>query len=98
MYIYERREEGKGPYPLEHLLPPNILQTPIQIFDLLYNILHFPLILLLDLARLTNCHIQRDPDRVRTTARQPTPRGTAAIGRQTNLVLAGIGSGEGKTA
>lgn len=84
-------------YPLENLLSPDIMQPPIEILDLLHNILHLPLIFRFDLARLTNGDIQRDPDCSRAS-RQPAPRRTAAVRRQTDLVLARIGSRESEPA
>jgi hypothetical protein len=45
--------------PLENLFPPNILEPPIQIPDLLHNILNFALIFALDRACLADGQIKR---------------------------------------
>ena len=85
------------PYPLEHLLPTNIVQPTIQVLDLLHNILHLPLILQLNVACLANRHVQRHPDRLRST-RQPAPGRTAPLGSQTDLMLTSISGGEREAA
>ena len=61
-------------HSLKYLLPPNILQPPIQVSDLVYDVLHLTSVLALDLARLANDHVQREFDAAlaRHTAAQPT--------------------------
>lgn len=49
---------GKATYPLKHLLPPNILQTPIQILNPLDDILDLALIRTLNLGRLSDCQVE----------------------------------------
>lgn len=73
------------------------MQPAIQVLDLLHDILHLPLILQLNVACLTNCHVQRHPDRLRPT-REPAPGRTAPLGSQTDLMLTSISGGEGETA
>ena len=44
-------------YALENLLPPYILQPPIQLLYLPYDVLDFALVRALNLARLANCKV-----------------------------------------
>lgn len=74
------------------------MQPPVQVFDFLHNILHLAFVLRLNFARLANSHVKRHPDRIRRTAGEPASGHMAAIGSQTDLVLTGVGGGEGKTA
>lgn len=85
-----------GAYPLENLLSPDIVQSPVEILDLLHDILHLALVFRFDLACLTNGDIQREADRVRPV--QPAPRRSAAVRRQTDLVLPRVGSREREPA
>lgn len=74
------------------------MQPSVQIFDLLHNILHLALVLRLDLARLANGYVKRNPDRIRRTTGEPASGHMAAIGSQTDLVLTSVGGGEGEAA
>lgn len=85
-------------YPLKHLLPLNILQPTIQVLHALHQIRHLALILALDLARLPNRHVQRNPHRPVRGARQPPARRGVRLGRETDLVVARVGGGEGEAA
>lgn len=86
-------------YPLEHLLPTNILQPAVQILHLLHNILHLVLVFRLNLARFTDSHVQSDLDRTGRGARQPaTASCGVGLGGHADLVQAGVGSGEGKAS
>lgn len=58
-YMYKAgRRRRRRTYPLKHLLPPNILQAPIQILDPLDDILDLALIRTLDLGGLSDCEIE----------------------------------------
>jgi hypothetical protein len=86
-------------YPLEHLLPPNILHPLIQITDPLDNIVNLALIRALDFARLANRHVQRELDGAMHPAPgQPAPARLHVLGRDAEPVLAAVGSGEGEAA
>lgn len=74
------------------------MQPSVQVLDLLHNILHLALVLRLNLARLANSNVKRNPDRIRRTTREPASGHMAAIGSQTDLVLTSVGGGEGEAA
>lgn len=74
------------------------MQPSVQVLDLLHNILHLALVLRLDLARLANGYVKRNPDRIRRTTGEPASGHMAAIGSQTDLVLTSVGGGESEAA
>jgi hypothetical protein len=47
-------------YPLEYLLPSDVLQSTIQVFDLGHNILNFALVRALDVTCSADCHVNRE--------------------------------------
>ena len=49
-------------YPLENLLPPDILQPAVQVLDLLRDIINLALVRALNLACLPDRHVQREFD------------------------------------
>ena len=82
-------------HPLKDLFPPDILQPPIQIPNLLTNLAHLALIRTLDRARLPNRHIQRQFHHARPLpASKPSP--ARFRGREANPVVAGVGGAECK--
>ena len=88
-------------YPLENLLPLDILQPPIQIPHLLHNIVQFPLIRALNITRLSNRQIQRKLNRAALSTRHSTAQPAAGGGarrRETDAVVAGVSGGEGEAA
>ena len=86
-------------YPLENLLPPNILQPAIQVPHLLHNILDLALIRTLDLARLADREVQLKLDATcRLSVRQPAAVGRGARGREAEPVLARVCGREGEAA
>lgn len=84
-------------YPLEHLLAPNILQPTVQVLDPLHQIRHLPLILALDLARLTDCHVQGDPDSASRRTGEPPTGSSVRLGREADLVVSWVGGGESES-
>ena len=92
---------GRETYPLKHLLPPDILQPPIQLPDLADHIIDLPFILTLDLTRLPNGHVdlQLDPSQhIPLPAAEPAvdvDRGGPA-GRETQSMQTGVGGAEGE--
>lgn len=74
------------------------MQPSVQVLDLLHNILHLALVLRLNLARLANGNVKRNPDRIRRTTGEPASGHMAAIGSQTDLVLTSVGGREGEAA
>lgn len=87
-------------YSLEDLLPSNVLQASIQVLDLGNNILNLSLIGALNIACLANSHVERDFDtaNLMATKEPPNTGGSAACGRKTNLVCAGISGGKSEAA
>ena len=86
-------------YPLEDLLPPNILQPAIQVPHLLHNILDLALIRTLDLARLADREVQLELDAAcRLSVRQPAAVGRGARGCEAEPVLARVCGREGEAA
>ena len=86
-------------YPLENLLPPNILQPAIQVPHLLHNILDLALIRTLDLARLADREVQLELDATsRLFIRHPDVVGRGARGREAEPVLARVCGREGEAA
>lgn len=80
---------------MKHLLPPNILQPPIQILDLLHDILDLALIRALQRAGLANGQVQGQLDPVARRQRgEPAPAGRR--GREAQLVVARVGGREGE--
>lgn len=51
---------NKATYPLEHLLSPHILESAVQVLDLLRQIIDLALIRALNLAGLSDCKIQSE--------------------------------------
>lgn len=88
---------GNGTHPLVNLLPPNIMQTTIEILHTLHNIRHLILVLGLNLACLANGHIQGDLDST-LGIRQPPASLDIGLSQETNLVLASISSSKGEAA
>ena len=86
-------------YPLEDLLPPNILQPAIQVSHFLHNILNLAFIRTLDLARLADREVQLEFDAARRLSiRQPAAVGRGACGREAEPVLARVSGREGEAA
>jgi hypothetical protein len=88
-------------YPLENLLPLDILHPLIQVANPLHNIVNLALIRALNLARLPNRHIQRKlHSPVYTTSTQPAATAAAlyVLGRHAEPMLAAVGGGEGEAA
>jgi hypothetical protein len=86
-------------YPLENLLPPNILQPAIQVPHLLHNILDLALIRTLDLACLADREVQLELDAARRlSVRQPAAVGRGARRREAEPVLARVCGREGEAA
>ena len=84
-------------YPLKDLFPPNIRQPSIQIPDLARHLVHLALILTLDLTRLPDRDVKRQPDRSRpSVSAEPTATGGGAGGRETEAVETRVGGGEGE--
>lgn len=82
--------------PLENLLPPDVLEPPIQISDLLHDILNFALILALDRACLADRQVQRQLRGAEGLPGEPAGVGRGVRGREADLVVAGVGGGEGE--
>ena len=81
---------------MEHLLALDILQPVVQILNLLCDVVDLGLIGTLNLARLTNRHVQVELDgAVHTTGSKPARR-CYILRRKAEPVLARIGCGEGK--
>lgn len=85
-------------YPLKHLLPPNILQSSIQILNLAHNILHLPLILTFNLARLPDRHVEIDANAAGRSTVQPPASGNMRVRGETDLVQARVGGGKSEAA
>ena len=86
-------------YPLENLLPPNILQPAIQVPHLLHNIFDLALIRTLDLARLADREVQLELDAARRlSVRHPDAVGRGARRREAEPVLARVRGREGEAA
>lgn len=85
-------------YPLEDLLPPDVLQPAVQIAHLLHDIIQLALVRALNLARLANHHIQVEPHRAVNTAAQPAAGARHILGCEAQAVLARVGGGEGEAA
>lgn len=73
------------------------MQTTIQIAHTLHNILHLILILSLDLARLANGNVERDPDGALAVG-HPARSRDVGFGHEADTVLAGVCGGEGEAA
>lgn len=83
---------------MEHLFPPNILQTTVQILDLLYKILHLAFIRTLNRARLSNRQVEAKFDlTARCAAAQPAAAGTSIRWRKAETVIPAIGSRKGES-
>lgn len=91
---------GGSAYPLEDLLPPDVLQPAIQLFDLLYDGVDFALVLALDLARLADRHVHREFHSAQHVAGSAEPAmhtlGRGARRREAKTVQARVGSTEGE--
>ena len=86
-------------YPLENLLPPNILQPPIQIPHLLHNIIHLALIRPLNRARLPNHQIQSKLDpRLRLSTTKPSAARRGVVRGEADFVFAAVGGSESEAA
>lgn len=83
-------------FPLEHLLSPDILQPTVEILHLLDDVLDLALVFRLDLAGLSDGHVQSHLDSTRGGTRQPAAGRGTRIGGHTDPVLAGISGGEGE--
>lgn len=60
--------------------------------------MHLALVLRLDLAGLSEGQVQRHTHGTARPPGQPAARGSVGLGRQADLVLAGLGGGEGEAA
>ena len=86
-------------YPLEHLLPPDILQPAIQIPNFLYHLINLSLIRAFNLARFSNRNIQCKLNATpRLAVAQPTAARRHILGREAELMLARVRRREGETA
>lgn len=84
-------------YPLENLLPPDILQSSIQILDLADNVADLALVAALDGAGLTNGHVELEPDVSGWLAAHQPALGRGHVGRgEADAVVAAVGSAEGE--
>ena len=82
-------------HPLKHLLPSDILQPPVQILNLLHDILNLALIRTLDSARLSNGQIQGQLDAAhRMQGGEPARGSRIGCWREADLVIARVGSAE----
>lgn len=89
--------EKRTTYPLENLLPPNILQPGVQILDLLRDVVDLALVRALDLARLANDQIQRELDgAVDPAAGKPSAARGNVLRGDAEPVLTAVGGAEGK--
>lgn len=86
-------------YPLENLLPPNIIQPRIQVPHARGQVLHLGLVAALEGAGLANGDIQGQADAaVGLGGGQPAGAAAVGRGREAELVVAGVGGGEGELA
>lgn len=87
-------------YPLEDLLPSNVLQSAIQLLDLLHDGVYFALVLALDLACLADGHVDSEFHSAQYVpgSAEPTMHalGSRARGRETKTVQARVGSTKGE--
>lgn len=84
-------------YTLENLLPPDVLETRVEVLDALRQVLHLALVGASDLGRLADGQVELQLDAaVGVVLRQPAL--PARVGRrgEADLVLAGLGRGEGE--
>jgi hypothetical protein len=94
-----REKTGRTTYPLEHLLPPDVLQPPIQVLDPLDDILNLALVCTLDLGRLSNCQIERESYATEgCETREPAVVDGYRGGREADLVVARVGGAECEAA
>lgn len=86
-------------YPLEHLLPSDVLQSTIQVFDLGYNILNLALVRALDVARRADGHINRELDAAHLEPALQPPGVSSEVGRcKAELVFSRVRGAERKAA
>ncbi len=83
---------------MENLLPPDILQSTIQILDPLHNILNLALVRTLNLACLSNSQIKRKSDTAQRSERRKPAARVRRGGREADLVVSRIGGAEGEAA
>lgn len=87
------------PLPLKHLLPPHILESRIQIPNLLHHILHLSLITAFNLGRVADGHVELEFDSADLGAGEEEAGGGGHVcGREAEAVVAGVGGGEGELA
>lgn len=85
-------------YALEHLFSTDILQSPIEILDLLHDVLHFILILTFNLARLSNGNVKGYFDATCGCTGEPATGHRVRVRGQADLVLASVSCGESEAA
>lgn len=73
------------------------MQSAVQVLHALHNVLDLILVLGLNLASLTNGHIEGDPNGTLAVG-QPAGCRDFGVGHETDTVLSGVGSGEGEAA
>src|SRR5438105_4810 len=86
-------------YSLKDLLPPDIVETRIQVLDARRQVLELVLVRALDGARLADGHVERQADAA-VGVGEGQPVGAAAVGRgrKADLVVACGGGGKRKFA
>lgn len=86
-------------YTLEDLLPPDVVQARVEVFDPLGQVVHLALVAALDLARLANGEVEVEPDAAIGIVRRQPALAAAAAGRgEADLVVARLGGVEGEAA
>lgn len=99
MLLCRRRRSGgaRQTHSLIDLLATNIMQAAVKITYTLHDILHFVLVLGLDLARLANGNVQGELDGA-LAAGHPAGGRDVGFGHKADTVLAGVGRREGEAA
>lgn len=85
-------------YSLKHLFAPHILQSRIQVLDLLHQRFDFVLVRALDTTRFANGQIEGKLDGAMDGATQPAASAGDVLGCDADAVLATVGGAEGKFA
>ena len=87
------------PLSLEHLLSPDILQSRVEVLNLVDNLTHLLLVAALNLTRLANSHVELELDAAYlATAEEEARCGRYVRRREAELVVAGIGRAESEFA
>lgn len=93
---HNRRSRQGKTHSLEHLLPPDILQTAAEVLDALDNVGYLVLVLALDLAGFSDRQVEVQPDAIGVVGE---PSAVALVRRpEADAVLTGVRCRESEPA